>query len=267
MIWNLLAGNKKPFKDIKTFCLFIGYPRSGHTLYGALLDAHPNCIISHELGVLRLMKEGKPKYRIFKEILLNSREYSNSGRKNEGYAYEVKDQWQGKYHKLQLIGDKRGGRTSLMLSTEPELLYHLSDVLDIQIKILHVYRNPFDNIASRSKGGNLNKRKFSVKILKNEIERHFVQVETNNKIRQEGRFEVLDIKHEDFVASPEAGLEGICNFFGLEPTSKYLKDCAAIVFQKPHKTRFDIDFPDEQKMEISKRIKKYDFLAGYSFND
>ena len=44
------------FKDIETFCVFIGYPRSGHSLIASLLDAHPEMVFSNELNVLRYIK-------------------------------------------------------------------------------------------------------------------------------------------------------------------------------------------------------------------
>ena len=52
------------FKDVKTFCMFIGYPRSGSTLIGSLLDAHPNIIIAHELDVFRYIRAGFNKRQI-----------------------------------------------------------------------------------------------------------------------------------------------------------------------------------------------------------
>jgi len=33
---------RRHFDAVRTFCLFIGYPRSGHSLVGSLLDAHPD---------------------------------------------------------------------------------------------------------------------------------------------------------------------------------------------------------------------------------
>ena len=36
--------------EVKAFCLFIGYPRSGHSLIGALLDAHESVAMAHELS-------------------------------------------------------------------------------------------------------------------------------------------------------------------------------------------------------------------------
>jgi hypothetical protein len=39
--------------EIEAFALFIGYPGSGHTLLGMLLNAHREAVIVHELKVLR----------------------------------------------------------------------------------------------------------------------------------------------------------------------------------------------------------------------
>ncbi|MFX0095289.1 MAG: hypothetical protein ACFFBD_26380, partial [Candidatus Hodarchaeota archaeon] len=44
---------RKYFKDLRTFILFIGSSRSGSSLVGALLDAHPNVIIAQERNVLK----------------------------------------------------------------------------------------------------------------------------------------------------------------------------------------------------------------------
>src|SRR6185503_2841686 len=49
---------KRSFRDLDTFCTFIGYPRSGHTLIGSLLYAHPNAIIADELDALRFLQAG-----------------------------------------------------------------------------------------------------------------------------------------------------------------------------------------------------------------
>jgi hypothetical protein len=37
------------FSNVRTFILFVGYPRSGHSLIGSIMDAHPNIIIAHEV--------------------------------------------------------------------------------------------------------------------------------------------------------------------------------------------------------------------------
>ncbi|KAJ7371717.1 hypothetical protein OS493_023052 [Desmophyllum pertusum] len=52
------ADNRfKLYDGVETFVMFIGYPRSRHSLVGAILDAHPEIIIPHEYDVLARWKE------------------------------------------------------------------------------------------------------------------------------------------------------------------------------------------------------------------
>ena len=37
-------------ESLKYYCMFIGYPSSGHSVVGAFIDAHRNAIVSHELN-------------------------------------------------------------------------------------------------------------------------------------------------------------------------------------------------------------------------
>ena len=46
------------FDDVRGFVIFVGQPRTGHSLVGALLDAHPNALIAHELDALKYVAAG-----------------------------------------------------------------------------------------------------------------------------------------------------------------------------------------------------------------
>ena len=74
------------FKNINTFCLFLGYSRSGHSLVGSLLDAHPNVIIGHEVDVLYLSQKGYSRDQILSIILENSKIFAKVGRGWSGYS-------------------------------------------------------------------------------------------------------------------------------------------------------------------------------------
>ena len=41
------------FRDVETFCFFVGHTKSGCSLLGALLDAHPDAIVADEADALR----------------------------------------------------------------------------------------------------------------------------------------------------------------------------------------------------------------------
>ena len=47
---------KDVIDGIKMFVMFIGYPRSGHSIVGSLMDAHPHMVIANEFMLLRNWK-------------------------------------------------------------------------------------------------------------------------------------------------------------------------------------------------------------------
>jgi hypothetical protein len=99
---------RKPFRAVRSYCIFIGYPRSGHSLVGSLLDAHPNIVIAHELDALKYMNAGFSRGQILNLIVDRSRIFTKQGRVWTGYSYRVPGQWQGNHRDLRVIGDKNG---------------------------------------------------------------------------------------------------------------------------------------------------------------
>ena len=52
--------HRDDFAAVRTFLLFVGHPRSGHSLVGSLLDAHPDVVVSHELDALEVRRRRLP---------------------------------------------------------------------------------------------------------------------------------------------------------------------------------------------------------------
>ncbi len=48
-------GEPQELSDLHAFCMFIGYPKSGHSLVGSLLDAHPDMVIAKATNPLALL--------------------------------------------------------------------------------------------------------------------------------------------------------------------------------------------------------------------
>jgi hypothetical protein len=72
--------NWELFDKVYIYCMFIGYSRSGHSLVGSLLYAHPNAIIAHELDALKFAKVGFDKHQVYQLLLDNSRRFVRRGR-------------------------------------------------------------------------------------------------------------------------------------------------------------------------------------------
>ena len=103
------------YDGVETFVLFIGYPRSSHSLIGALLDAHPEIVIPHEYDILgrwnefrsvNVRSKNQKKYMVFHALQQLSEEQAMFGiRANNSllgpskYTYNVPGLWQGSYHK------------------------------------------------------------------------------------------------------------------------------------------------------------------------
>ena len=248
------------FDDIETFCMFIGYPRSGHTLTGSLLDAHPDAIIAHELDVLKYIEAGFTKKQIFYLILKNSSTFTKAGRKWAKYSYQVPNQWNGRFRKLKVIGDKKGGKSTRRFSKNPKLVESLNSTIDDKkIKLIHVYRNPYDNITTISK-------KHFNNDLRRAIDFYFSYCKTIDNLKTQFK-NIIDIKHESFIEDPKNCLKKICGFLELDAPTNYLDDSSSIVFASPRKRRFGVHWSSEYIKIVRKRIDEFDYLKGYSFRD
>ena len=257
--------NRELFDAVEKYCMFIGYPRSGHSLIGSLLDAHPNAIVAHELDALKYVEAGLDKYRLYQLLLDNSRRFARKGRKWTGYAYQVPGQWQGRFDELRVIGDKKGGRSTLRLAERPELLHRLQKTVATEINFVHVVRNPYDNIATMHKRALEHDRNAA---LITAVEDYFSRCKMNAELKERlGKDTVLDVRHESFIEDPRSALRRLCGFLDLGYTEDYLGDCASIVFGSPRKSRHDVGWSAAALDAVRKGIGRFDFLKGYSYEE
>ena len=245
--------------EIERYCMFIGYPRSGHTLVGSLLDAHPETIIAHELDALIFIGAGFSKQQLFTLILENSQFFSEKGRRWTGYSYSVPNQWQGTYKRLRVIGDKRGGKSSEWLRQRPELIELLYNTVQVPVKFIHVIRNPFDNISSMFNRGR--------ESIERQIDRYFTKCESVvDVIQKVGSSAIFNIRLEELIIDPVVHLRDLCDYLEVETPEDYLNDCASIVMRSPHKSRFDFKWTDELINHVQERISQYHHLDGYTYD-
>jgi hypothetical protein len=256
------------FANIERLCLFLGYPRSGHSLVGALLDAHPEIVIAHEEDILQylqfpVMRVLFNRAQLFNLLLTNSRECAARGRRGEGslvneFTYQVPGQYQGTFTRLRVIGDKKGGGTTIRIRRNGALLAILNQMVGVEIRYVHVVRNPYDNIATMAR-----KHKTT---LQESSEVYFRLCRTNAKFRTRLAATVIDVRHEALIAQPHESLRRLCSFLGLSAEPSYLKACANLVYDQPHKSRNKAKWPEFLKAEIQARIAEFDFLEGYTFD-
>jgi hypothetical protein len=252
-------GNRAELASLEKMVLFVGYRRSGHSLVGALLDAHPDVAMAHGLDVLHHLRYGFGREQILALILANARERAAQGRVVTGYSYAVPGQWQGRHRRLRVIGSTRGGATARALRDRPELAERLGETMGLPVRWLHVVRNPFDNVSTLALRGRRTD-------LESAIEDYFGLLEGAARLRARvGAEAVLDLRHEDLVAAPASALRRLCAWLDLEAPEDWVRDCAAIVFDAPHRTRHDAPWTPALVERVAKQIARHPFLAGYRF--
>ena len=273
-------------RNIERCILTVGYNRSGSSLLGQLLNAHPEIVIAHELDLLTVLRSPRlaarlgGKGRLVRLILerdRNIRRWTSSSYRSSGYPYAVKTGWQGKYSRLRVVGDKKSFSNVTQLCRRPCLFDSLRRRIGAPIRILLTIRNPYDVAAAeylvrlRRKGvvAFSSRRDYAPA----EAERPWVGEEHVSWIREHSdrvarvlamlpKEDVLPVYHEDFVASPREKLREICAFCGVECADEYLDACASVVFPAPHPTRSKVRWTPDRIAEIGRMVEKHSALLG-----
>ncbi|MCS3672819.1 hypothetical protein GGP66_000223 [Salinibacter ruber] len=253
---------REHFDEAKSFCLFIGHGRSGHSLIGALLDAHPDIVVAHELNALNFVKNriSASKRQLFYFLLSKSRLFKQKGATGSGYKYDVPSQHQGNFESIHVIGDKKGGGTSDLLGREPKLLRKLYEMLGIKINIIHIVRHPLDNIAATSE-------EIYNGSVKEGIRQYFRRcdsvIDILDKYGDKKWVSYLTVKHENIVRETGKNLDSILNFLDVSYEEEYIEACSKVVFNEVSESRGKVEFRKDDIKFINKKTLEYPFLEGY----
>jgi hypothetical protein len=251
------------FATVRTYCCFIGHNKSGSSMLGGLLDAHPRVVVSDELDALRYVDAGFRRDQLFTLLRRGATAEARGGRvtarRLEPYSYAVEGWCQGQADRPLVMGDTTTGTTTRRLGSDPALLDLLHTVMaPADVRFVQVIRNPFDPISVMMVRG---KRSFA-----DAIELFFTACDSLAQLRR--RIEpgaLLAVRHEQFVAAPRENLASLCAFLGVEPPSDYLTACASIIRPTPDRRRDMVQWTPGWIAEVERRITSHDFLEGYGY--
>ncbi len=246
---------RREFEAVETFCQFIGYSRSGHTLVGSLLNAHRHVVIAHELDAMKWIRRRVTRAQFYALLLRRDRWFTRRGSRWAGYAYAVPGQHQGTYEELRVVGDKFGSETSWALAADPSTLQQLRARVGVPLKLIHVVRDPFDNVATmflRSEGD-----------LDGALTNYLAQVDTVQRTAEVVGEDMITVHHESMVTRPREELQRLCQFLGLEADEDYLAAAAGIVFDSPRRTRDRVEWAQPARERLLEGIERYPFLRRY----
>ncbi len=262
--WRYLASawgahRARELDDVERFCLFIGHARSGHSLIGSLLNAHPEVVISHELDAVRYVAHRFGRRQLYWLILQRDRVFGTMDRTWTGYDYSVPSQHQGRFDRLRVIGDKRGRTTALELGARPELLDRLRRTVGVPLRVIHVTRNPYDNIATEAVRRRLTLAEATVW-----YERSCSAVDRVRPLLAAD--ELVDLPYESFTEDPRSALAGLCRFVGIGATGPYLDACSELVWPTTRRRRDALAWSADDLGRVEELIGRHPVLGRYTFD-
>lgn len=252
---------QKALAEIRRQCLFMGAPRNGHSLVGAMLDAHRDVVMAHELGVPKYLAAHFSLRQIHLLLIANSRHHAARGRKHIDYSHAIRGQWQGRFEHLQVIGDKHGEGFLLSVQARPWLAQALIKLMH-PLYFIHVIRNPFDAIASVVTS---TKRGQSLERSVTYVEQLYETLSQVQAGLAPGHLH--EIRFEEFRCHPQQELGKVCRFLGVEPSPDYLDACSSIVLDHLEDHRGRVEWDDPCRKRVEALIQKHPFLSGYVFDN
>lgn len=243
-------------RSLRHFGLFIGYPRSGHTLVAALLDAHENMLFANGLDATEYLASNFGLWEVAALSIWNSSRFTRHGRRSNGYDYNVPNGLHGHWQRLEVIGDKSGDLFSYRLQHQPELLDMVLEKLGTMVRFVHVVRNPYDCISTMSSRGRIS--------LRNAADEFFGLCDANARARLAiPGSQWTDIYLEELIRDPDSSIRETCRFFGQECTHSYIDSTSALIFKAPVRSSHHAQWDAGLAREVEARSKNYAWLGGY----
>lgn len=274
-------------KRVKRFVFFVGYARSGHSIIASMLDAHPNVVIAHEYSLFSKWLEApvlhSNKTWLFNTLYENSRYNSAEGlrmknAKKKGYSLTVPDWWQGKYNKsIYVIGDKAGGLTAQVYRKDHGLFnstYHALQrtLKGVQISVIHVLRNPYDNIASmllynhhQRRSVNETHKYMDDDALSSQITSYFNQVRSVMDMIKKLHLNVHEVHNTDMISNPKLTIRKVCSHLHLDCTENYLHMCAQTTYPAESTSRELVQWSEENIRIVAQNMQRFNSLKRYTF--
>jgi hypothetical protein len=235
---------------MKYFLSFCGYPRSGHTLVAAILNANPNCMISNQLNIFNNDKVNMNYIRSYSLI-------TGTWKPTTQVPHVPKQE-------ITVVGDKTGHRTVEILNSTPQRLGMIKSQIGVPLKWIHVVRNPFDNLTTWAKlNYENNKQRSQSQHLNNVIEKYIKLNETIARLKRSE--DVLTVRHEYVITRMHNTLEEMANFLEISFDPIWRDNVRNTVWKKPRITRRQIPWTQKQKGIVHDIINQYDWFKGYDF--
>ena len=201
----------------------------------------------------------------------------------KGYSLLFEDLMQGQFEDhIDIIGDKAGAHVSMLLNDKT---YNISKTfgilkkqLRVDIYVIRVVRNPYDNIATDSvyKHGLKEKLKEMrslentslLQVPKTALSRSAVEYFrlyfASEKVKTAAD-KTTNIHCSDLIGNPREEIIKLCEFLEVQCSEDYISKCASHVFTEESHTSKLINWPPEVKESIQHKLDSIPLFKAYNY--
>lgn len=250
---------------LQSLAIFVGYPRSAHTIVGSILDAHPNIAVVHEGSIIEHAFSFRNQSALVDFIVRRAQQQHAEGRWQTGFSYRIDGAWQGQEKTpLLVMGDKKGGATTALLAADWDgtaaKFEYLRAIAGGHLQFIHVVRNVFDNIATMIVISEVDFNSTAYHQIRFDltprpwkeqynffVSRYLTLAATNARLSDA----VLDMVNVSFkhvngrqlLAEPFAVLRDLCDFLKVPFNQQWASAAAAKLFHEPFDSRNHFVWP------------------------
>jgi hypothetical protein len=248
------------FNTLKTYCFFIGYPRSGHSFLGQCINTREDALIAHECNALFhvAMEKGLTASKLFQRLRERNHYFAvNLDYKWETMDYKIHESRQLNKKDILCIGDKKAQITTCILKSNEKIIAFLRQLVRVPIRAIHYVRNPLDNIATIAFRDNLS--------LENALYMYMRLAEENKALLNAvlASSEALTVYHEDFIANPEKTLCRVSSYLALPRDTVWERLCREKTYTKPACSRTRVPWTITALRRLIHEIADVPFLRRY----
>ena len=218
---------------VETYVVFIATARSGHTLIGSLIDAHPDAVVANEADILGKFLDRRrhdddddddddddpfapSRDQIFAHLVSNSMRCGMVGRMQTGYNYSVPGMWNGQWRcGIRVLGDKKGSAMAEEIQNDRLGATAFFEALRVErVAVVFVSPSTLDDTSERRRRAKAGSK--SVPTTQTELAvRALISA-----VPDATAVEVFRLV--DFACHPRVLLVDLLRFLGLEPYPEFV---------------------------------------------
>lgn len=249
------------------YLFFVGFGHSGHSLVGALIDAHADACIANEANFFATL-EANPSITLpaAKKLLLSAAQTGPNQAPwlNTGYSYVLSGGNQGSCRTLRVLGDKKGGQTAEIIARDPTTLETALSLFGKEIRFLSVIKNPYDIVAASAfrRGESIQRKHIAL------FQRKANVIAQMSKNLSSAEMQI--VRYELLVSDFQTTFSNILEYLQLEVTGEFLSLAQTMIRKDIPRRRTLSAWPNDVRDEMEKLLQSgaiTNIFNGYAFSE